>query len=147
MTSATDRSGLDFLQAIIDGRLPPPPMAVTLGFTLAQVTPGEAVFTCTPGPAHENPLGVVHGGLAATLLDSATGCAVHSTLPVGVGYTTVTLSVDLLRPLTETTGPVRCVGRLVHRGSRLGVAEGEVVAERDGRVYARGRSVCLILGP
>jgi uncharacterized protein (TIGR00369 family) len=145
--AARGTAGLAFLQAIVDGRLPPPPMAATLGMALARVGEGVAVFTCEPVEAHENPLGTVHGGLAAALLDSATGCAVHTTLPAGTGYTTVTLSVDLLRPLTARTGRVRCEGRVVHRGGRVAVAEGEVVGEGDGRVYARGRTVCLVIEP
>jgi uncharacterized protein (TIGR00369 family) len=120
-------------------------MAATLGFTLREVAEGRAVFTCTPGETHYNPIGTVHGGLPATLLDSATGCAIHTTLPAGTGYSTVTLQVELVRAITSATGPLRCEGRVVHRGSRVAIAEGEVVGEGDGRVYARGRTVCLLI--
>lgn len=132
---------------MVAGRFPRPPIADTLGFDLARVEDGVAVFTCTPGEEHYNPIGAVHGGLAATLIDSATGCAVHTTLPAGVGYTTVSLSVEMLRPMTAATGPIRCEGRVVHRGGRLAIAEGEVLGESDGKVYARGRPVCLVLPP
>ena len=145
--AARTMAGIDFLRAMLAGQVSKPPIAETLGFDLARVEPGVAVFTCTPGEEHYNPIGVVHGGLVSTLIDSATGCAVHTTLPEGVGYTTISLSVHLLRPLTDESGPVRCVGQVVHRGGRVAIAEGEVVGDRDGKVYARGRTVCLILQP
>jgi uncharacterized protein (TIGR00369 family) len=145
--AARKEAGLDFLRSIVEGRRPRPPIAAALDFDLREVAEGRAVFGCHPTEAHYNPIGMVHGGLPATLLDSATGCAVHTTLPAGTGYATVSLQVELLRPLTSATGPVRCEGRVVHRGSRMAIAEGEVIGERDGKVYARGRSVCLIQEP
>ena len=96
-----NRSGLDLLQAMISGELPPPPIAVLMDFRLAEVSEGHAIFVCTPGEQHYNPIGVVHGGLISTLCDSAMGCAVHTTLPAGVGYTTIELHVNLIRPLTR----------------------------------------------
>ena len=137
-------SGLDYMTAMMAGSIPRPPISLTLGFEVAEVAEGSAVFTCTPGEHHYNPIGMVHGGLVSTLIDSATGCAVHTTLPVGVVYSTVNLSVDMLRPVTDRTGPLRCEGKVVHRGSRIAIAAGEVVGERDGKVYARGQSTCLI---
>ena len=139
--------GIDFLQAIIDGELPPAPMAETLGFSLVEVAEGFAVFRSNPGEYHYNPIAVVHGGLAATLIDSATGCAVHSTLPAGTGYTTMNLSVDFLRPIKADSGAIRCEGRVVHRGTRMAIAEGQVIRESDGKVLVRGQTSCMIFAP
>ncbi|HVO15623.1 MAG TPA: PaaI family thioesterase [Alphaproteobacteria bacterium] len=136
-------AGLDFLKALVEGKVPPPPITDSLGFTLSEVSEGVAVFTSTPAEYHYNPIAVVHGGLAATLIDSATGCAVHSTLPLGMAYTTVNLGVDFLRPITTATGPIRCEGRVVHRGSRIAIAEGKVI-DAAGKVYAQGKSTCMI---
>jgi uncharacterized protein (TIGR00369 family) len=136
-------AGLDFLRTMLDGKVPPPPICDTLGFILSEVSEGVAVFTSTPAEYHYNPIAVVHGGLAATLIDSATGCAVHSTLPLGMAYTTVNLGIDFLRPMTTATGPVRCEGRVVHRGSRIAIAEGKVV-DAAGKVYVQGKSTCMI---
>lgn len=137
-------AGLDYMRALLEGRFPAPPIAVTLGFELTEVSEGHAVFSCTPGEHHYNPIGSVHGGLVSTLIDSCTGCAVHTTLPKGMAYSTVNLSVDMLRPVAATTGPMRAVGKVVHRGSRIAIATGEVIADKDGKVYARGQSTCLI---
>jgi len=142
--AARKETGLDFLRGIVEKRHPPPPIARALDFDLREVAEGRAVFVCQPGETHYNPIGMVHGGLPATLLDSATGCAVHTTLPAGTGYATVSLQVELVRALTLATGPIRCEGRVVHRGRAMAIAEGEVIGERDGKVYARGRSICLI---
>jgi uncharacterized protein (TIGR00369 family) len=105
------------------------------------------VFAAVPGPEHYNPIGSVHGGLAATLLDSAMGCAVHSTLPAGVGYTTLELKVNFTRPITSETGRILCEGTVVHRGGRVATAEGRVFAEADGKLLAHGTTTCLILSP
>lgn len=137
-------SGLDYMKAMIAGDVPRPPIAATLDFEAAEVDEGVAVFTCTPGEHHYNPIGMVHGGLVSTLIDSATGCAVHTTLPLGMAYATVNLSVDMLKPVLDTTGPLRCDAKVVHRGGRIAIAAGEVVGENDGKVYARGQSTCLI---
>src|SRR5690606_33755904 len=107
----------------------------------------RAVFVCEPGEFHYNPIGSIHGGLAATLLDSAMGCAVHSTLPAGVGYTTLEIKVNYMRPLRIERGEVRCEGRVIHRGGRTAVADGRVV-DADGKAYAHATTTCLILdGP
>jgi uncharacterized protein (TIGR00369 family) len=142
--AAGARSGLDFLQAIATGELPPPPIAELLGFRLAEVAPGRVVFTCEPGEHHYNPIGTVHGGLAATLCDSAMGCAVHSTLPAGTGYTTLEIKVNLVRALTAATGPVRCIGTVLHVGRRTAAAEARLVDAHD-TLLAHGTTTCLIL--
>jgi uncharacterized protein (TIGR00369 family) len=105
------------------------------------------VFAAVPEPRHENALGSAHGGLAATLLDSAMGCAVHSTLPAGVGYTTLELKVNFTRAITSATGRIVCEGTVVHRGGRVATAEGRLVAEATGKLLAHGTTTCLILSP
>ncbi len=139
-------SGLDLLRGIVEGRYPAPPMAATLGFALVEVEHGRAVFAGRPEPRHLNPLGVVHGGYAATLLDSCMGCAVHSTLPAGTGYATVEFKVTLLRALTAATGEVRAEGRLLHGGRRIAAAEGRLT-DAQGRLLAHGSTSCLIMPP
>ena len=139
-------SGLDLLQAVGRGELPIPPMLRTLGIEPLEVQPGRAVFAALPGEEHYNPLGVVHAGLAATLCDTAMGCAVHSLLPVGAGYTTLELKINLVRPLTSGTGPVRCEGEVIHLGSRIGTAEARVVGG-DGKLYAHATTTCMIFPP
>lgn len=101
-------SGLEFLQAIANGVLPAPPISASLAYKLAEVSDGQAVFTIDPAESHYNPIGSVHGGVAATLLDSAAACAIQSTLPAGTGYTTVELHINYIRPITAVTGPLRC---------------------------------------
>lgn len=140
-------SGLDFLRGLAKGEFPHPPISETLDFQLDTVEDGFAVFVCTPSEHHYNPISTVHGGLAATLIDSATGCAVHSTLPEGHGYTTLNISVDLVRAITTATGRMRCEGRVVHRGSRVAIAEGKLIAEDSGKLLARGQTTCMIFAP
>ena len=137
-------SGLEFLQKIVRRELPPPPLAVLLNFDLVEVDEGRAAFAVDPAEYHYNPIGVVHGGLAATLLDSAMGCAVHSTLPAGAGYTTLEIKVNFIRAMTGTTGRVRCEAKVVHVGARTATAEGRVIDEA-GKLYAHGTTTCLIL--
>src|SRR3982751_6328980 len=119
-------SGLELLQKVVAGELPRPPIADLMNFDLIEVSEGFAVFTVEPAEYHYNPIGVVHGGLAATLLDSAMGCAVHSTLPAGAGYTTLEIKVNFVRPLTAETGRVRCEAGVIHVGGRTATAEGRV---------------------
>jgi len=138
--------GIEFLQAIRDGRLPPPPIAQLLGFSLAEVEPGHAVFECTPGEQHYNPIGVVHGGLAMTLLDSAMGCCVQSKMPAGGGYTTLEAKTNLVRPITMTTGKLRAIGKLVHLGNRVATAEGRL-EDAAGKLYAHASTTCIVLAP
>ena len=137
-------SGAEYLEKLIRGELPPPPIAVLLNFRLDEIAEGRAVFVCDPAEYHYNPIGLVHGGLAATLLDSAMGCAVHSTLPAGVGYTTLEIKVNYLRPLLPDRGRVKCEGTLIHRGSRTATADGRLT-DADGRLYAHATTTCLLL--
>jgi uncharacterized protein (TIGR00369 family) len=137
--------GLSALRAIAAGELPPPPFGVLLGFELVELEEGRVVFAVEPGLQHYNPIGSVHGGLAATLIDSATGCAVHSTLPAGVGYTTTDLQVRYVRGITRDTGRVVCEGTVVHRGRTLATAEARVTV--GDRLLAHGTAGVLILPP
>jgi uncharacterized protein (TIGR00369 family) len=137
-------SGIDYLRKLIAGELPPPPIAVLMNFSLAEITEGRAVFVVEPAEYHYNPIGVVHGGLAATLLDSAMGCAVHSTLPAGAGYTTLEINVNFIRAMTAQTGAVRCEAAVIHAGGRTATAEGKVI-DASGRIYAHGTTTCLIM--
>jgi uncharacterized protein (TIGR00369 family) len=137
-------SGLEYMRAIAAGEIPPPPIAVLLGFELVEVEEGRAVFAVTPQEFHYNPIGVVHGGLAATLLDSAMGCAVHSTLPAGTGYTTLEVKVNFARAITRDTGRVLCEGKLIHGGRTVATAEGRAFAEDTGKLLAHGTTTCLL---
>ncbi len=136
--------GRESLEALIRGEVPLPPIAATLGYRISEVGDGMAVVTCEPGEHHLNPFNVVHGGLAATLIDTATGCAISSQSPAGVGQTTINLQVEYFRAMTENTGPGRCEGRVVRRGRRIAVADASVVGE-DGTIYARGSGTYMIL--
>ncbi len=136
-------SGFEFLDAIREGRLPGPPIAETMDFALAEVEKGRVVFRGRPGPGHYNPLGSVHGGWFATLLDSCMACAVQSTLPKGSGYTTLEIKINLVKPITTETGPVEAEGKVVQVGRRVGVAEGRLT-DRDGTLLGHGSTTCLI---
>lgn len=138
-------SGIEYMRDLIAGRFPPPPIAQLLGFRLIAVAKGEAVFECAPGEQHYNPIGAVHGGLAMTLLDSAMGCSVHTTLPAGVGYTTLEVKANLVRAITKETGVLRCAGKVVHAGKRIATAEGRL-EDASGSLYAHASTTCLILG-
>ena len=137
--------GLAFLRRIASGELPPPPMATLLGFDIAELDEGRVTFSCTPAEQHYNPIGMVHGGLAMTLLDSAMGCAVHSTLPAGSAYTTLEVKTNFVRALTAGTGRVLATGEVLHRGSRVATAEGRIVAEDSGKLLAHASTTCLIM--
>lgn len=139
-------TGLEMLQAIIGGALPAPPIGATMGFRLVEVALGRAVFEGAAGPHLLNPLGGVHGGVALTLIDSAAGCAVHSELPAGVGYTTVETKVNFTRPIPPDGTPVRCEGRVVTRGRQIATAEARLLSP-DGKVLAHGTSTLIILQP
>lgn len=136
-------SGLEFLREIAAGRLPGPPIAATLDFTIDEVEEGRVVFRCVPGEEHYNPIGSVHGGLYATLADSAAACAVQSTLPRGMAYTSLDLSVRFLRSVDAATGPIRAVGVVRNRGRRTALAEAELLDGRD-RLLAHATSTCLL---
>jgi uncharacterized protein (TIGR00369 family) len=137
------RTGLEMLEAILAGKLPRPPVGDTLDFVPIHVERGLAVFQGRPQSKHYNPLGTVHGGWFAALLDSAVGCAVHSTLPAGKGYTTLELKVNFVRPLTAAVPLVRAEGKLIHDGRQVATAEGRVVGP-DGRLYAHATTTCLV---
>ncbi|MFG2887067.1 PaaI family thioesterase [Streptomyces sp. NPDC048297] len=136
-------SGLEFLRDVQAGRLPEPPIAATLGFTLDEVESGRAVFAIEPGEEHYNPIGSVHGGVYATMLDSAAGCAVQSVLPAGMGYTSLDLTVKFLRPITVDTGKVRAVGTVLSQGRRTALAQAELLDSTD-RLLAHATSSCMI---
>jgi uncharacterized protein (TIGR00369 family) len=142
--AAAGRSGLEVLQEMFEGRLPPPPISQTLGFAGVHVEEGKAVFEGEPGEHLYNPIGVVHGGFAMTLLDSAMGCAVHSTLAAGERYTTLEVTTNFVRPITGDTGRVRCEGVVVHRGGTVATAEGRLIAVDSGKLLAHGTTTCLI---
>jgi uncharacterized protein (TIGR00369 family) len=139
-------SGLEYMRAIAAGEIPPPPIAMLMGFELDAVEEGRAVFAVTPREYHYNPIGVVHGGLAATLLDSAMGCAVHTTLPAGTAYTTLEVKVNFARPITGDTGRVVCAGTVIHRGRTIATAEGRLTAADSGKLLAHGTTTCLLFG-
>lgn len=140
---AAGLSGLQVFEAIFAGELPSPPIGETLDFIPVQMGPGVAVFQGKPMQRHYNPLGTVHGGWFCTLLDSAVGCAVHTTLPAGKGYTTLELKVNMLRPLTDAVPLVRAEGRVIHAGKQVATAEGRIVGP-DGKIYAHATTTCLV---
>jgi uncharacterized protein (TIGR00369 family) len=144
--AARTSAGIEVMQALARGELPAPPIIATLGFALDSVEPGRVQFSFEPAEYHYNPIGSVHGGVYATLLDSATGCAVHTMLPAGVGYTSLDLTVKFLRPITVATGPVRCIGTVPHLGGRTALAQAEL---RDGsdRLLATAVSSILLIRP
>ena len=137
-------AGIDFLRAMRDGKLPPPPIAQLMGFRLTEVEPGHAVFEITPGEQHYNPIGVVHGGLAMTLLDSAMGVCIHTKLAAGTGYTTLEGKTNLVRAITDKTGRLRAIGRVVHFGNRIATAEGRL-EDAAGKLYAHATTTCIVL--
>ena len=137
------RSGLELMQAMLAGEVPSAAIASTLDFLLIEVAPGRAVFQGKPGAAHLNPLGTIHGGWFATLLDSALGCAVHTLMPAGRSYTTAELSVNLVKALTPTVQRVRAEARVIHCGRQLATAEGRLVGA-DGTLYAHATTTCLV---
>lgn len=137
------RSGLEFLRDIASGVLPQPPIGRTLNFYLMTVEEGRAVFQGTPKFDFYNPIGTVHGGWAATLLDSCMACAVQTTVKKGFGYTTVELKLNLVRPLTEKTGPLRAEGKVINAGRQIATSEGRLFGP-DGKLYAHGTTTCMI---
>ena len=139
-------SGLDYIRAIMDGELPPPPIAVLMRMAPVAVDEGHAIFEGGPGEEHYNPIGVVHGGYASTVLDSAMGCAVHTTLPAGVGYTTLSLEVKFVRPVGRDTGAVRAEAEVLHRGRTQATVEARLTAADSGKLLATGTSTCMIIG-
>ena len=142
--AAEGLSGLEYLKAIADGRIPPPPIAALMNLGPVEVEEGRALFSAMPGEYHYNPIGLVHGGLAMTLLDSAMGCAVQTILPPGSGYTTLEIKVNFARPMTRDTGRVLCEGKIIHPGRTVATAEGRVFAEDTGKLLAHGTTTCMV---
>src|SRR5580700_524750 len=141
--SQTEMSGLEFVQGLVDGTLPLNMIAQTLGYDVTEATNGRVVVTAEPTGAHLNPAGTVHGGLAATLLDSCMGLAVQTTLEKGLGQTTLEFKISLLRPITPETGLIKAEGVVLSRGRRVGTAEGRIT-DHQGRLLAHGTTTCLI---
>ena len=144
--AAAGLSGAEFFAAIRRGELPPPPIGRLMDFVAIDFSPGRFVFQGTPRLDHYNPLGSVHGGVFATMADSACGCAVHTMLPVGVFYTSLDLSVKFLRPVTVDTGPITAEGTVVHLGRRTALAEARIT-DAAGKVYVTATSSCLVMRP
>jgi uncharacterized protein (TIGR00369 family) len=138
-----EMSGLDFVRGLVDGTLPLNTIAQTLGYDVSEAESGRVVVTAEPGASHLNPAGTVHGGFAATLLDSCMGLAVQSTLEKGVSQTTLEFKISLLRPITPETGAIRAEGIVLTRGRRVGTAEGRIT-DNKGRLLAHGTTTCLI---
>jgi uncharacterized protein (TIGR00369 family) len=138
-----EMTGLEFVQGLADGTLPLNTIAKTLGYDIAEAESGRVVVTAEPKDIHLNPWGTVHGGLAATMLDSCMGLAIQSTLEKGVGSTTLEFKISFVRPITPETGPIEAEGRVINRGRRVGTAEGRVTDSR-GRLLVHGTTTCLI---
>jgi uncharacterized protein (TIGR00369 family) len=138
------QSGLEFLQTMVAGKVPQAPMAVTLGFRLVAVTEGSATFEGVPELRFYNPIGSVHGGFAASMLDSALGCAVFSTMTKGETWTTLELKLNFVRALSQDTGLVRAEGRVIHRGRTVATSEG-TLKDRAGKLYAHATTTCLVM--
>ncbi|WP_327141590.1 PaaI family thioesterase [Nocardia sp. NBC_01327] len=145
LAAAPGRTGLEFLTAMLDGEIAGPPIGGLLGMRPVSVGPGDIVFACTPDESMYNPIGLVHGGVACTLLDSAAGCAVHTTLPADVGYTSIEIKVTYLRPIHAHTGELRVHGWVTKPGRRVAFAEADV-RDAEGALLATATSSCLILG-
>jgi uncharacterized protein (TIGR00369 family) len=142
---ARGRSGLEFVHALMDGTLPPPPIAVLLGLGPIEAEEGRVVFAGTPGEEHYNPIGVVHAGFVMTLLDSALGCAVQTTLPVGRAYTTLETKVNMIRPIHASTGRVLAEATVLHSGRTTATAEAKAVSEETGKLLAHATTTCAVM--
>jgi uncharacterized protein (TIGR00369 family) len=143
--AGAEMAGLDYVRKIQSGEIPPPPIAVVMNFSIELLEEGRAIFVGEPGEEHYNPIGVVHGGYASTILDSALGCSVHTTCPAGVGYTSQTLEVKYLRPILRDTGAVRAESIVIHKGRKTATAEAKLTSVETGKLLATGTSTCLIL--
>jgi uncharacterized protein (TIGR00369 family) len=142
--AALEMSGLEYLQSIERGELPPPPIMSTLDIKPHQVSEGRVSFKLVPSEYHYNPIGTVHGGVISTLVDSAMACAVHTLLPKGTAYTTLELKVNFIKPLKSDTGEVICEGKIIHVGGRVATAEAKVI-DKAGTLYAHATTTCLVL--
>ena len=136
-------TGLEYMRQVMSGEVPPSGMGQLMNFKLVEVSEGHAVFTIQPDERHYNGLGIAHGGLAATLLDSATGCAINTMMPAGKIFTTLEMKINFVRPMTRETGEVRCEANVIHAGGRTATAEGRIV-DRDGKLYAHGTATCML---
>lgn len=143
-TAGRGMTGFDYLQAILRGELPPPPISALIGQRFESIERGRVVLSIEPAEYHYNPMGSVHGGVWCTILDSAMACAIHSMLPLGVTFTTLELKVNFLRPMTVDTGRVTCEGKVIHMGSRVATAEARLVDER-GKLYGHASTTCIAL--
>ena len=143
LETARTMDGMTLFTEMIAGRLPAPPICQELGIWLSEVELGRVVFNYEPKFAHYNPLGSVHGGIAATLLDSVMGCCIHTTLKAGVGYTTVEIKVNYVRAVSDKTGLVKAEGKIINVGSRIATSEGRLV-DSSGKLLAHGTTTCLI---
>jgi uncharacterized protein (TIGR00369 family) len=137
-------AGLDYVRKIQAGEIPPPPIAVVMNFSIEGLEEGRAVFVGEPGEEHYNPIGVVHGGYASTILDSALGCSVHTLCPAGVAYTSQTLEIKYLRPILRDTGAVRAESVVIHKGRKTATAEAKLTSVETGKLLATGTSTCLL---
>jgi uncharacterized protein (TIGR00369 family) len=140
---ARTMDGLTLFKGLLEGKFPAPPIGKALGFRVSEVEFGRVAFAYTPVFDHYNPLGTVHGGIAATLLDSVMGCCIHTTLKAGIGYTTVEIKVNYVRAMTDRTGPVRAEGKVINVGSRIATSEGRLT-DSSGKLLAHGTTTCLV---
>ncbi len=139
-------SGLEFFRQMIDGRMPRPPLVALLGLRIVEADEGRVVFAGVPDENFYNGLGVAHGGWAATLLDSALGCAINTTMPAGRSFTTLELKINYTRPLRKEVGEVRCEAHVIHVGNRTATSEARIVGP-DGKIYAHGTTTCIVVEP
>lgn len=146
LQSLQTMSGIAYLKAMQSGDLPPPPITELIGMEVIEVSEGRVVFKAEPAEYHYNPLGTMHGGVMATLLDSAMGCAVQSLLPAGTGYTSLEIKVNYLRPITVATGTITCEGTIIHMGGRIASAQARLT-DAAGKLYSHGTATCIILRP
>lgn len=140
---ARTMDGLTLFKGLLEGKFPAPPIGKALGFRVSEVEFGRVAFAYTPVFDHYNPLGTVHGGIAATLLDSVMGCCIHTTLKAGIGYTTVEIKVNYVRAMTDRTGPVTAEGKVINVGSRIATSEGRLT-DSSGKLLAHGTTTCLV---
>ena len=143
--SARNMAGIDFLRGVRDGTIQPAPIQELIGMKLMEVEPGRAVWEVVPAEQHYNPIGTVHAGVAATLLDSAMACAVHLSIPLGKGYTTLEFKINLVRAVTIKSGALRAIGRVVHGGKTTATAEARL-EDASGALYAHATTTCIIIG-
>ena len=142
--AAQTMNGIDFLKAIENGDLPPPPIFQAFDLGEISVEVGKVTFYFTPKEFHYNPIGMVHGGAISTVLDSAMGCTLQSVLPQGIAYTTLELKINFLRAITTESGRLICAGKVIHKGSKTALVEAQIV-DNEGKVYAHGVSTCLLM--